>query len=196
MRMIVWHCTDWLRVGWVTPVPTILSLFHPWPLLSALSGVSALSPTVVDMDGRPSEGDAGGRLCRLSGCGPGTDQAVPAAADCHSGRHAQCHQGRRRPYPAAQVSASLPGGAQRGQVSMGSAFQWEMPSTRCEISHVPVLAQPPPALWSCVSFSFSICQIWKCLCHTQLEFRMRVNGKALMFQGIIYHSCYYLAINK
>lgn len=112
------------------------------------------------MDGRPSEGDAGGCLCRLSGCGPGTDQAVPAAADRYSGCHTQRHQGGRRPYPAAQVSASLPGGAQRGQVSMGSAFQWEMPRTRREISHhVLVLAQPQPALWSCVSFGFSICQI-------------------------------------
>lgn len=110
------------------------------------------------MDGRPSEGDARGCLCRLSGCGPGTDKAVPAAADRHAGRHTQRHQGRRRPYSAAQVSASLPGGAQRGQVSMGSAFQWEMPRTRHEISHVPVLVQPQPVLWSCVSFSLSICQ--------------------------------------
>jgi len=159
------------RLGDLTS--TLLLWPQPWPLPVPLV-VSALSSTAVDMDGRPSEGDAGGCLCRLCGCSPGTDQTVPTAADGHSGCHSQCHQGGRRPYPAAQVSASLPGGAQRGQVSMGSAFQWEMPWTRHEISHhVLVLAQPQPTLWSCVSFSFFICQSWKCLCRTQLEFRMK-----------------------
>lgn len=106
------------------------------------------------MDGRFAEGDAGGCLCRLSGCSAGTDQTVPAAANCHSGCHTQCHQGRRRPYSAAQVSASLPRGAQRGQVSMDRTFQWEMPQSRIEISHVPVLAHLQPTLWSCVRLVF------------------------------------------
>lgn len=138
--------------------PSVVTFIQPWPPPRALSGDSALSPTVVDMDGRPPEGDAGGCLCRLCGCGPGTDQAVPATADCHPGCHTQCHQGRRRPYPAAQVSASLPGGAHRGQVSMGSGFQWDVPRAGHEISHVPVFTRLQLALWSCVSFSFFICQ--------------------------------------
>lgn len=160
--------------------PALLPLPPCWPLSLAPTTVSVLSHTAVDMDGRPAEGGAGGRLCRLCGRGPGTDQAVPAAADRHPGCHSQCHQGRRRPYPAAQVSASLPGGAHRGQVSMGSDFQWGMPRARHEISPVPVLTRPQPALWSCVSFHFSVCKTYKCLYCIQLEFRLKCSRKAIM----------------
>lgn len=47
--------------------------------------------SVVDLDGGPAKGAAGGRLFGLGWFGSGADKTVSAAADGHTGGHTQRH---------------------------------------------------------------------------------------------------------